>query len=120
MRVFDYDYQVDGKPVLLPDAAVELVVQDLAAPDAGLDEGGFYHAAALRRNVRQWDFSYKVLTAQEYRYLWELLDHCFSFSFRGTDGQPEQALCRCDGFRSELYDREKGIYRNLRFSVKEC
>ena len=120
MRAFDHDYQVDSEPLLLPDAAVQLRQQDISAGDAGLDEAGFYHGAVLRRRVRQWDFSYKVLTGEEHRYLMEKLSSCFAFSFRGERGQPETCLCWCEGCSCELYDRQKGIYRNVRFTVKEC
>lgn len=120
MRSFDFEYLVEERPMLLPDASVGMTRRDLEAPDAGLDEAGFYHAGILRRGVRQWEFSYKVLTGEEYRYLLELLSGCFSFRFRGTDGQPEQALCRAEGIRAEFFDRPNDIYKNVGFTVKEC
>ena len=120
MRAFDFDYQVDGKPLLVPDAAVELRFSDLISGDSGADEAGFYHRMVLRRGLRQWDFSYKVLTGQELRYLLELVGGDFQFSFRGLDGQPERCRCHCDSLDTELYDREQDIYKNLHFAVKEC
>lgn len=121
MRSFDFEYLVEERPLLVPDAAVGMTRRDLEAPDAGLDEAGFYHAGVLRRGVRQWEFSYKVLTGQEYRYLLELLGlSSFTFRFRGPDGQPEQTLCRTEGTKAEFFDRPNDIYKNVSFTVKEC
>ena len=122
MRSFDFEYQVEQQPLLLPDAAVVLTRKDLSAGDAGVDEAGFYHGALLRQGVRRWDFSYKVLTGQEYRYLLELFSgrSSFRFRFRAEDHMPSETLCHTDGCKAEFFDRRQDIYRDVSFSVKEC
>lgn len=122
MRAYDFEYQVDQAPLLLPDAAVCVTAEDLQAGDSGLDEAGFFHRSLLRPGVRGWEFSYSVLTGQELRYLQQLLagKGSFLFLFRGLDGQPSQTRCCCTGFRAELSDRRQDVYQNVRFTVKEC
>lgn len=121
MRAFDNAYLIDGSPLPAPDAGVEMTFEDLEASDSGLDEAGFFHRAVLRENVRSWDFSYAVLTAQEYGYILGLFagKPTFAFTFPLPEGsQTVEACCRKGSIA--LYDRSAGLYKNLKFTLREC
>lgn len=122
MREYDFDFQVDGRPLLMPDAGVAVKKQQLLAADSGRDESGFLHRRLLRQDMRQWDFSYGAVTAGEYRYLMSLFEGrgSFLFSFRAEDGQPQTARCYWDGCTASLFDTAQGVYKSLKFSVVEC
>ena len=64
-----------------------------------------------------WDFTYGVLTAEEFRYLQSLFSGKDTFRFRDGDSET-QAYCAKSSVR--LWDRTRGIYRDLRFTVIEC
>lgn len=122
MRKFDYEYQIDKQPLLVPDAGVEISFSDLDGEDSGRDEAGFMHRTVLRERVRTWGFSYAVLTAEEYRYLDSLFQgkHTFTFAFRGLDGKPAQCQAYCSKGSITLYNRRQGLYKNLKFNIIEC
>lgn len=122
MRDYDFDFQVDGQPILVPDAGVAVKKTELLAADSGRDESGFFHRRLLRQRMRQWDISYGAVDGQEYRYLQSLFagKESFLFSFRGEDGQPQTARCYCGGSTASLCDSTRSVYKNLKFSVVEC
>lgn len=122
MRNYDYDYQIDKNPMLVPDAGVEINFSDLDGEDSGRDEAGFMHRTVLRERVRTWSFSYAVLTAEEYRYLDSLFRgrSTFTFAFRGLDGHPEECQAYCSKGSITLYNRRQGLYKNMKFNIIEC
>lgn len=122
MRDYDFDFQVDGQPILVPDAGVAVKKTELLAADSGRDESGFFHRRLLRQRMRQWDISYGAVDGQEYRYLQSLFagKESFLFSFRGEDRQPQTARCYCGGSTASLCDSTRSVYKNLKFSVVEC
>lgn len=122
MRDYFFDFQVDGQPLLAPDAGVAVKTTELLSADSGRDESGFLHRRLLRQGMRQWDFSYAAVTGQEYRYLLGLFagKGSFAFSFRDEEGQPGLAQCYCAGCAASLYDSTRSVYQALKFSVVEC
>ncbi len=117
-----FEYQIDGRPIPAPDARARFDRKDLSAPDAGLDEGGFYHGFLLRRGLRTWEFTCKVLSGADHRRLLELLcgKGSFLFRFRDEEGLPAEARCRCGALEARLYDRKQDVYTDVRFRVEEC
>lgn len=122
MRKYDYEYQIDRKPMLTPDAGVEISFSDLDSEESGRDEGGFMHRSVLRSGLRTWGFSYAVLTTEEYRYLSTLIQgkSTFQFSFQGLDGKPAECRAYCAKSSITLYNRRSGLYKNLKFNIIEC
>lgn len=122
MRAFDHEYQIDGKPLLLPDAGVDISFTDLDADDAGRDESGFLHRQVVRARVRTWSFSYGTLTREEYRYLLSLLEGkpTFVFSQPGSDGREERITAYCAKGSVTLYNRRLGLYKNFKLNIIEC
>lgn len=122
MRLPDYDFLIDGKPVLLPDGDVEMEITDIEAEDSGRDESGVMHRKCVRQGIRSWKLVYGVLTAEEYRYMEGLFAGKvdFTLTFRGPDGK----VARCDAFRGDhgitIHNTRLGVYRNYKFSITEC
>ena len=117
MRSFDPVYTVDGSPMLVPDAGVEISRSDLEGEGGGRDAGGFLHRVVLRSGVRTWSFTYSLLTEQELGYLQDLFLGKVSFAF--TCGG-ETVTAYCDKQDVTLFDRARGLYKGLKFTVTEC
>ena len=116
-------FQINGFSMLAPDQGVEMSFQDIDAPDAGRDEGGFMHRSVLRRKVGVWNFVYSCLTKQEYAYMRSLIDAAagsFAFTYPGEDGKPKIVTAYLSGYGICWYSAKTGLYRNLKFSVIEC
>ena len=121
MRNKYYEYQVDGKPILVPDN-VEIGENDIDAEDSGRDESGIMHRQVLRERVKTWGFSFAVLSRMDYRYLNHLFagKADFEFKYRGLDGQPVKTRAYCSKLSVTQYNAKLGIYKNLKFNIIEC
>lgn len=117
MRAFDPIYTVDDSPMLTPDAGVEITENDLDSQAAGRDAAGYMHRRLLRSGVRTWSFTYSLLTADELAYLRSLFAGKATFRFGCETGETE---AYCAKREVTLWDRTKGIYKALRFTVVEC
>lgn len=51
MRLFDYDFQIDGKPILMPDEDADISKADLDSEDSGRDESGVMHRQVVREAI---------------------------------------------------------------------
>ena len=69
MRAMTELYQIDGRPMPVPDADPDLSFTDLDASDSGGDESGVMHRIVVREKVGSWGFVYSSLTDEEYAYL---------------------------------------------------
>jgi hypothetical protein len=122
MREFYYDLQIDKKPILVPDADVQVEFSNLESEDSGRDESGFMHRIVLRRGIRTWALSYGILSAEEYRYMESLFAGKDQFLVDYLDGQGRPASCiayRCEHSLA-VHNAAKGIYKNYQFSINEC
>ena len=121
MKYFD-EFLVNGNPILMPDAQVEISFQDLDSGSAGRDESGVMHRIRVRRRVASWNFSYFTLNRQEFQYMEQLLSQepVFTFTYPGSDGKTK--TCRAYCAKSELiYENARlGLYRNYKFRIIEC
>lgn len=122
MRATDPKFLIGGAPVLLPDAGVELQFTDLDSADSGRDEAGFMHRIVLRRGVRTWTLGYSLLTKEEYAYMQRLLlgSDTFLLTYENEQGQTAQTTAYCSNHALSLFDRERGVYRELKCTVIEC
>lgn len=122
MRNQDCGYCIDGQPIPVPDADLEMSASDLDSPDSGRDESGVMHRFRVRERVRTWGFHYDLLTRQEYLYLKELMEGktVFRFSYPGSGGVQESCLAYCAKVGYAVCDLNRGIYRNLKFNIIEC
>lgn len=120
-RPYDYEHLIDDKPLLEPDADINVTCTDLEG-DSERDEAGFMHRIVIRHNLHTWHFTYAVLTDDEYRYLISLYQNksSFSFTFRDKDGQAETVQAYCSETSISYYNRRLGLYKNLKFEIIEC
>lgn len=116
-------YKIGDRPMLVPDADMDMQFSDLDAADAGRDESGFMHRCVVRSKVGVWNFSYAHLTAQEYAYMLSILpeEGCFVFTYPDpVSGQPAQCLAYLSNYSIVWHNRQTGHYKNLKFSIIEC
>ena len=122
MRALFYDLQIDGKPILIPDADVQMEFSDLDSSESGRDERGFMHRIVLRRRVKTWSVPYDVLTGEEYRYMESLFEGKDEFTVDYRDGNGNPA--KCVAYRSKhsitIHNAKKGIFKNYKFDIMEC
>lgn len=116
-------YLLAGKPVLAPDAEVEMSFSDIDSADAGRDESGYMHRSVVRRKVGVWNFTYSHLTTQEYGYMLSVLPQAGSFAFTYPDpvtGESRVTEAYLSNYSVLWQDQKTGLYKNLKFSVIEC
>ena len=110
-------FQIDGKPMPVPDADVAMSFEDLDAAQSGRDEAGFMHRIPVRYKVGVWEFRYSFLDGETYRYLQELLPRGGSFRFTCPEGQVEAYLSR---YSLVWHNAKTDTYRDLKFSIIQC
>lgn len=122
MRTFDYNSQIDGKPMLMPDEGVEISRSDLDSEDSGRDESGVLHRQMVREKVTTWGYSYAILTREEYRYMQSLFKGkaAFVFTYLDDDGQVQKTNAYCAKNSITLHNAKTGIYKKLKFNIIEC
>ena len=117
-------YQINGKPLLAPDAGVEMSFSDLDDAQSGRDESGFMHRIVARHKVGVWNFNYSYLTEGEYAYLLSVLPDAGSFTFTypapGNSGCSAQTQAYLSNYGIVWHNARTGDYRNLKFSIIEC
>ena len=121
MRFFE-EYKIDGTPLLVPDADVELTQTDLDSGSAGRDETGYMHRIRVRKRVKTWVFQYFALSREEFQYLENLLskNQTFTFSYLDTDGTIHTCTAYCSNTGLSYHNAKLGLYRNYKFTVIEC
>lgn len=120
-RKFTQDFLVDGTPLLMPDADINIICEDLEG-ETGRDESGFTHRSVLRSEVKTWQFVYAILTAEEYAYIKELLrgKSTFAFTFKDEKNQVQTVKAYCKQTSASWWSSRMGLYKNLQFDVIEC
>lgn len=120
LRFFD-EYLINGMPLLLPDADINMTVTDLDSADSGRDESGVMHRFVVRHNVKTWEFSYGALSEESYRYMRNLTDGKADFIFSYMEnGQRKETFAYCSNHSIVYHDAAKGLYKNYKFTVIEC
>lgn len=117
-------YKIDGRPMVAPDADVQMSFEDLDGAQSGRDEAGFMHRILVRRKVGVWEFSYSHLTRQEYNYMMSILPTAGSFRFTHPGWQdsalPEETSAYISKYGIAWHSAKTDTYRNLTFRVIEC
>lgn len=122
MRAFYYDFQIDKKPILMPDEDVQMELSDLDSSESGRDESGIMHRIVLRRKVKTWALPYAVLTREEYRYMESLFEGKdeFTVDYLDKDGKPAQCVAYRSKHSLTIHNARLGIYKNYKFNIIEC
>ena len=121
MRYFE-EYKINGSPVLVPDADVEVTMTDLDSGSAGRDESGFMHRIRVRKRVKTWAFQYFALTREQWQYMENLLSQSAtcSFTYPDFDGEEKTSTAYCSNTGLTYQNARLGLYRNYKFTVIEC
>ena len=117
-------YQVDGQPMLAPDAEPEFSFSDLDAGDTGRDESGVMHRVMIREKVGRWSFSYAWLTDEELSYLRGLFAGKSQFTFThpafGDSDATETCIAYMSQYSAVWKNRSTGLWRNFKFNIIQC
>lgn len=122
MRKYDTDFLIDLRPILVPDAGVQINLEDLDSSESGRDESGVMHRIVLREKVRKYTLQYGTLTQEEYTYLMSLFagKPTFEVEKREPDGQTVTFTAYCSKVGISLYNKRIGLYKNLNLNIIEC
>lgn len=117
-------FQINGRPMLVPDEEVEVSYEDIDAADAGRDQAGFMHRIPVRTKVASWDFVYSYLTEEEKNYMESLFENEATFLFTHPDRcdakTPRQTLCYRSKYSICWKNAARGVWRDYSFRVIEC
>lgn len=117
-------YQVDGVPMLAPDAEPEFSFADLDASDSGRDESGVMHRIMVREKVGTWSFSYAHLSDEDLAYLRNLFEGKAQFTFTHPVFGSSNATETCTAYMSQcsaLWKNQRtGQWRNFQFNIIQC
>lgn len=122
MRSFDFDFLIDGEPILAPDAGVELEREDVESEASGMDERGVHHRFVLRPRLKKWKLRYNLLTGQEVRYLRSLFDAKTSVTvqYQELDGTYVSCKAWCGGDSAALADKQQDLWKDMVLTIAEC
>lgn len=122
MRKYDFDFLIDGQPILVPDADITVGCEDLDAPESGRDEGGFMHRMVMRTDVLTIPLAYASLTRDEYRYMKSLFrgKSEFRVDCLDDDGNPVSFHAYRSKHGITYHNRRTGEYKNYNFNIIQC
>lgn len=114
-------FTIDGEPMLVPDADLSILEEDVVSSDSGLDESGVYHRFGVRRGIKSWEFSYSRLTGEEYAYMEGLFAGKDTFAFGFAFGGTTQEVTAYRSKRSiAWHNAADDQLRNYRFRITQC
>ena len=124
MRATTELFQINGVPMLVPDAEVAVSYEDLDASDSGRDEGGFMHRIVVRYKVGSWRFEYAHLTEEEKQYMENLFPDTATFRFRHPSRKnaevTEETICYRSKYGISWKNARTGLWSGYSFSIIEC
>ena len=117
-------YQIDGQPMLAPDAEAAFSFSDLDASDSGRTEDGVMHRIMVRQGVGSWGFEYGHLTDADLAYMESLFAGKATFTFTHPVFGSSNATETCTAYRAQFSAAWKnkitGEWRNYKFNIIEC
>lgn len=117
-------FKINGQPILVPDADVSVIYEDLDSADAGRDESGVMHRKLVRGKVAAWQFSYELLTEAEKQYMENLFGEGATFTFthpsRLDATVPEDSECYRSKYSISWKNARTGLWSNYSFSIIQC
>lgn len=124
MRATTNLFQINGRPMLVPDQGMALSYEDLDDVTSGRDEGGYMHRFVLRYKVGTWPFTYSSLTEEEKQYMEALFPDSPTFAFTHPDRNDSSRLVTKTCYRSKYslswYNAATGLWKNYKFNIIEC
>ena len=121
-RDYYFDFQIDGRPILVPDADITWEYNDLDSEETGRDESGVMHRIVAREGVRKCVLTYEILERDEYLYMRSLFagKSEFEVEFRDHDGQRATFRAYHSNHSITVRSARTGAYRNYNPSIIEC
>lgn len=117
-------FMINGKPILLPDAGVDVSYEDLDSADSGRDESGVMHRIPVRFKVGSWTFSYAQLTEAEKNYMENLFPEEADFQFTHPDRQDSSQPVTIRAYRSKYSlswkNAKTGLWSKYGFTIIAC
>lgn len=123
MRAVTNQFLINGKPLLAPDAPLEVKYEDLDAYDSGRDQSGVMHRLVVRYKVPSWEFRFSNLTAEEKAYLEGLFPDEPVFAFTHPDrrtGQPTVTACYRSQYGISWRNSVTGLLSGYSFRIISC
>ncbi len=117
-------FQINGIPILVPDAGVDASYEDLDSADSGRDESGVMHRIPVRYKVGSWTFSYSHLTEAEKNYMESLFPDGPDFQFTHPDRKNASQPVTIRAYRSKYgiswKNAKTGLWSNYDFTIIAC
>lgn len=118
------DFQIDGQPMILPDAGVGFSYEDLDDVSSGRDESGVMHRFVVRYDVGKWAFTFSNITEEEKNYLESLFPRSPTFQFTHPSAEDSDVLVTDTCYRSKRdmswYNARTGVWKNYKFNIIQC
>lgn len=117
-------FQINGMPLLVPDAGVGFDFEDLDDDSSGRDESGYMHRFVVRYDVGKWSFSFSGITEEEKRYIESLFPKAPYFEFTHPSAENSEVLVTEPCYRSKRsmswFNAKEGVWKNYRFNIIQC
>ena len=117
-------FQINGRPMILPDAGVGFSFEDLDDSSSGRDEAGVMHRFVVRYDVGKWSFSFSSITEEEKNYLESIFPKSptFQFTHPSEDGSDVSVTDTCYRSKRDMswYNARLGVWKNYRFNIIQC
>lgn len=117
-------FQINGRPMILPDAGVGFSFEDLDDSSSGRDEAGVMHRFVVRYDVGKWAFSFSSITEEEKNYLESIFPKSPTFQFTHPSEEGSDNLVTDTCYRSKRdmswYNARLGVWKNYRFNIIQC
>lgn len=122
MRKYDFEFLIDGQPILVPDEDVTISYEDLDSEESGRDESGVMHRVVMREGVKKIPLSYAFLNREEYLYMESLFKGKSSFQVDCRDelGSPMRFTAYRSKHSITISNIKTGAHKNYSFSIVEC
>ena len=121
---YDYEFLVDGSPILISDEGVQIAFNDFWADESVQDESGYIHMIPLRLGVFRAEIPYEHINMEEYQYMESLFEGKSTVEvnfWNPKNGKKETRTC----YRPEpptplIINRAKGYLRSYTLIIEEC
>lgn len=124
MRAKTNLFQINGQPMLVPDADVGVSYEDLDSADSGRDESGTMHRIVVRYKVPSWSFIYDQLTEEEKQYMESLFPDEPTFVFTHPDRLDASKEVETECYRSKYgiswRNAATGLWSGYSFNIISC
>lgn len=119
MRKFDYDFLIDGEPILISDAGVQITEKDIV--ETATDESGVTHRDVIRTGVMAFTIPYSRITRDELLYMRSLIrgKKHFAISYLNLEGQVATITAHCEKINTSMYNKATGVYKKFNLVISE-